>query len=111
MPLSVEYHYDDFFAGVADEYNGCIVIAFLYSWPISKSESHKSNRNHSQPFDIGKVFRQGYILSPHLFSIYTEQLMKEADIEEMGIRIGERNLTDLRYADDTALLVDNITST
>ena len=36
--------------------------------------------------------------------------MREADIEEMGIRIGGRNLTDLRYADDTALLADNITS-
>ena len=37
--------------------------------------------------------------------------MREADIKEMGIRIGGRNLTDLGYADDTALLADNITST
>ena len=36
--------------------------------------------------------------------------MREADIEDMGIKIGGRNLTNLRYADDTALLSDNITS-
>ena len=37
--------------------------------------------------------------------------MRDADIEDMGIRIGGRNLTNLRYADNTALLADNITST
>ena len=50
------------------------------------------------------------MLSPHLFSIYTEQLMREDDIEDMGIRIGGRNLSDLRYTDNTARLAD-ITST
>ena len=47
---------------------------------------------------------------PHLFSIYTEQVMREAEIDDMGITIGGRNLTNLRYADDTALIADNITS-
>jgi hypothetical protein len=36
--------------------------------------------------------------------------MRESDIDDMGIKIGGRNITNLRYADDTALLADNITS-
>lgn len=61
-------------------------------------------------FNISKGVRQGCILSPHLFNIYTEQVMRESNIEDMGPRIGGRNITNLRYADDTALLADNITS-
>ena len=51
-----------------------------------------------------------YFLSPHLFNTYTEQVMREADIDDMGIRIGGRNITDMRYTDDTGLLSSNITS-
>ena len=50
------------------------------------------------------------ILSPHLFNLYTEQVMRKSDIDDIGIKIGGRNITNLRYADDTALLADNITS-
>lgn len=51
-------------------------------------------------------------MSPHLFNIYSEQIMREADIEEMGrpINVGGRDVTNLRYADDTALLADNLTT-
>ena len=61
-------------------------------------------------FDITKGVRQGCILSPHLFNIYTEQVIRESDIEGMGLRIGGRNITNLRYADDTALIAENVTS-
>ncbi|GFS12393.1 endonuclease-reverse transcriptase [Elysia marginata] len=61
-------------------------------------------------FNITKGVRQGCILSPHLFNIYTEQIMREADIDQLGVNINGRNLTNLRYADDTALMSDNITS-
>ena len=36
--------------------------------------------------------------------------MRKSDIDDIGIKIGGRNITNLRYADDTALLADNITS-
>lgn len=36
--------------------------------------------------------------------------MRKSDIDDIGIKIGDRNITNLRYADDTALLADNITS-
>ena len=63
-----------------------------------------------QFFNITKGVRQGCILSPHLFSLYTEQIMREADIDNMGLKIGGRNISNLRYADDTALVADNNTS-
>ena len=55
--------------------------------------------------DIGKGVRQGCILSPLLFNIYPENVMREALEEwERGISIGGRMVTNLRYADDTTLL-------
>ena len=53
-------------------------------------------------FQIGKGVRQGYILSPCLFNFYAEYIMRNAGLEEAqaGIKIAERNINNLRYADD-----------
>ena len=83
------------------------LISNLYT---NQSATIRWNGEHSGHFHINKGVRQGCILSPHLFSIYTEQVMREAEIDGMGISIGGRNLTNLRYADDTALIADNVTS-
>ena len=56
-------------------------------------------------FDIGTGVRQSCILSPLLFNIYAEKIMREAfDKWEGGISIGGRGVTNLRYADDTTLI-------
>ena len=54
-------------------------------------------------FQIGKGVLQGYILSPCLFSLYAEYIMRNAGLEEAqtGIKIAGRNVNNLRYADDT----------
>ena len=65
------------------------------------------NREHTEPFHIGKGVRQGCILSPHLFSCYTEKIMRDAEVENFGIPIGGRPISNLRYADDTALIANN----
>ena len=54
---------------------------------------------------IGKGVRQGYILSPCLFNLYAEYIMRNAGLEEeqAGIKIAGRNINNLRYADDTTL--------
>ena len=57
--------------------------------------------------NIGKGVRQGYILSPLLFNIYVEIIMREA-LEDWdgGISIGGRRITNLRYADDSSLIAE-----
>ena len=54
-------------------------------------------------FQIGKAVRQGCILSPCLFNLYEEYIMRNAGLEETqaGIKIVRRNINNLRYADDT----------
>ena len=55
---------------------------------------------------IGKGVRQGCILSPCLFNLYAEYIMRNAGLEETqaGIKIAGRNISNLRYADDTTLM-------
>ena len=65
------------------------------------------NKCHTEPFDILKGVRQGCILSPHLFSLYTEKIMRDAEVGNFGIKIGGQKVSNLRYADDTALCADN----
>ncbi|RUS69941.1 hypothetical protein EGW08_022297 [Elysia chlorotica] len=86
------------------------LISLISNLYTNQSATIRWNGEHSGHFHINKGVRQGCILSPHLFSIYTEQVMREADIDGIGISIGGRNLTNLRYADDTALIADNVTS-
>ena len=52
-------------------------------------------------FQIGKGVRQGCILSPCLFNLYAEYIMRNAGLEEAqaGIKIAGRNINNLRYAD------------
>ena len=60
-------------------------------------------------FQIGKGVRQGCILSPCLFNFYAEYIMRNAGLEETqaGIKISRRNINNLRYEDDTTLMVES----
>ena len=60
-------------------------------------------------FQIGKGVHQGYILSPCLFNLYAEYIMRNAGLEEAqaGIKIARRNINHLRYADDTTLMAES----
>ena len=59
-------------------------------------------------FQMGKVVCQGCILSPCLFNLYAEYIMRHAGLDEAqaGIKIGGRNINNLRYADDTTLMAE-----
>ena len=52
---------------------------------------------------------QGYILSPCLFNLYAEYIMRNAGMEEAqaGIKIAKRNINNLRYADETTLMAES----
>ena len=60
-------------------------------------------------FQIGKGVRQGYILSPYLFNLYAEYVMRNARLGEAqaGIKISRRNINNLRYTDDTTLMAES----
>ena len=60
-------------------------------------------------FQIGKGARQGCILSPCLFNLRAEYIMRNAGLEEAqaGIKIAARNSNNLRYTDDTTLMAEN----
>ena len=60
-------------------------------------------------FQIGKEVRQGCILSPCLFNLHAEYIMRHAGLEEAqtGIKITRRNINNLRYADDTTLMAES----
>ena len=57
-------------------------------------------------FQIGKGVCQGCVLTPCLFNLYAEYIMRNAGLEEAqaGIKIAGRNISNLRYADDTTLM-------
>ena len=59
-------------------------------------------------FQIGKGVRQGCILSPCLFNFYAEYILRNAGLEgaHAGIKVAGRNINNLRYADDTNLMVE-----
>ena len=60
-------------------------------------------------FQIGKRVRQGCMLSPCLFNLYAEYIVRNAGLEETqaGIKIARRNIDNLRYADDTTLMAES----
>ena len=60
-------------------------------------------------FQIGKGVCQGCVLSPCLFNLYAEYIMRNAgpDEAQAGIKISSRNINNLRYADDTTLMAES----
>jgi len=60
-------------------------------------------------FQIGKGVRQGCILSPCLLNLYAEYIMRNPGLEEAqaGIKTARRNISNLRYADDTTLMAES----
>ena len=60
-------------------------------------------------FQVGKGAPQGCVLSPCLFNLYAEYIMRSAGLDEAqaGIKIARRNINNLRYADDTIVMTES----
>ena len=60
-------------------------------------------------FEIGKEVHQGCVLSPCLFNLYAEYIMRSAGLDEaqVGIKIAGRNINNIRYAEDTTLMAES----
>ena len=69
----------------------------------------RTGRGTTDWFQIGKGVRQGCMLSPCLFNLYAEYIMRNAGLNEAlaGIKIAGRNINNLRYADDTTLMEES----
>jgi len=74
-----------------------------------KEATVRTGHGTTDRFQIGKGVRQRYILSPCLFNLYAEYIMQNAGLEEAqgGIKTSGRNITNLRYADDTTLSAES----
>ena len=75
----------------------------------SQEETVRTGHGITDWFQIGKGVCQGCILSPCLFNLYTEYIMRNAGLEETqaGIKIARRNINNLRYADGTTLMAES----
>jgi hypothetical protein len=59
-------------------------------------------------FEVRKGVRQGCILSPYLFNMYSEYILRKVGFEDnIGIKVGGRTINNLRYADDTTILTED----
>ena len=87
------------------EENYIALIANLY-W--QQKTIVKINNDISEPLKIEKGVRQGCVLSPALFNLYTDIIFRNID-QRPGIKIGGHTINNLRYADDTVLLAENET--
>ena len=90
--------------GLSDHLN-CLLKNLYPGQEATVRTGHKT----TDWFLIGKGVRQGCILSPCLFNLYAEYIMRNAVLEEAqsGIKIAWRSINNLRYADDTTFMAEN----
>ena len=82
------------------------LLKILY---VGQEETVRTGHGTMDWFQIRKGVHQGRILSPCLFNVYAEYIMRNAGLKEAqaGIKIARRNINNLRYADDTTLMAQS----
>ena len=90
--------------GIPDHLTGLLIN--LYA---GQEATVRTEHGTTDWFQIGKGVHQGCILSPCLFHFYAEYIMRNTGLEEAqaGIKIAGRNISHLRYADDTTLIAES----
>ena len=85
------------------------LTCFLRNLYAGQEATVRTGHGTTDWLQIGKGVRQGCILSPYLFSLYAEHIMRNTGLEEAqaGIKIARRNINNLRYADDTTLMAES----
>ena len=85
------------------------LICLLRNLYAGQEATVRTGHEATDWFQIGKGVCQGCILSPCLFNLYAEYIMRNAELEEAqgGIKIAGRNINNLRYADDTTLMAES----
>ena len=85
------------------------LTCFLRKLYAGQEATVRTGHGPTDWFQIGKGVRQGCILSPCLFNLYAEYIMRNAGLEkaQSGIKITRRNISNLRYAEDTTLMAES----
>ena len=85
------------------------LTCFLRNLYAGQEATVRTRHGTTDWFQIGKRVHQGCILSPCLFNLYAEYIMRNAGLEEAqaGIKSSRRNISNLRYADDTTLMAES----
>ena len=85
------------------------LICLLRNLYAGQEATIRTGHGTTDRFQIGKGIHQRCILSSCLFNSYAEYIMRNAGLEEAqaGIKIGGRNINNLRYADDTTLMAES----
>ena len=85
------------------------LICLFRNLYAGREKTVRNGHGTTKWFQIRKGVCQGCILSPCLFNLYAEYIMRNAGLEESqaGIKIAGRNINNLRYADDTTLMVES----
>ena len=85
------------------------LICLLRKLYAGKEVTELDMEQQTDWFQIGKGVHQGCILSPCLFNLYAEYIMRNAGLDEaqVGIKFARRNMNNLRYADDTTLMAES----
>ena len=85
------------------------LICLLRNLYVGQEATVRTGPRTTDRFQIGKGVRQGCVLSPCLFNLYAEYIMRNAGLEEAqaGIKIAGKNINNLRYADDTSLMTES----
>ena len=85
------------------------LTCFLRNLYAGQEAAVRTGHGTTDWFQIGKGVSQGCILSPCLFNLYAEYIMRNAGLEgaRAGIKIARRNINNLRYADNTILMAES----
>ena len=85
------------------------LICFLRNLHAGQEATVRNGHGTTDWFQTGKGVCRGCILSPCLFNLYAEYIMRNPGLEEAqgGIKIAGRNINNLRYADDTTLMAES----
>ena len=85
------------------------LICLLRNLYAGQEATVRTGHGTTDWFQTGKGVRQGSILSPCLFGLYAEYIMRNAGLDgaQARIKIAGRNIINLRYADDTTLIAES----
>ena len=85
------------------------LICLLRNLYEDQEATVRTGHGRTDLFQIGKGICQGCILSPYLFNLYAEYIMRNSGLEEAqaGIKIARRNINNLRHADNTTIMAES----